>query len=71
MYDVTVPFLINGLKAMSAVLAKGESHCASRKIDPNAILTFRLYPDMFAFVRQVQLVTDFAKGCGARLAFGY
>jgi uncharacterized protein len=27
-----------------------------------------LFPDMFPFVRQVQLATDFAKGMGARLS---
>ena len=37
-------------------------------IDPNALLQFRLFPDMLPFVRQIQIATDFAKGCGARLA---
>ena len=30
-------------------------------------MTARLYPDMFAFTRQVQLTCDFAKNCVGRL----
>jgi hypothetical protein len=32
------------------------------------LLNARLYPDMLAFTRQVQLACDFARGTGARLA---
>ncbi len=56
------------LGALSKVLTKAEAHCEAKKIDPAAILTARLFPDMFHFTRQVQLVTDFAKGAAARLA---
>jgi len=68
MFDSSVPVLINFLKGLSAMLKKAEDHCAARKIDPDALLKARLFPDMFHFTRQVQLVTDFAKGMGARLA---
>lgn len=56
------------LGALSKVLTKAEAHCDAKKIEPSAILTARLFPDMFHFTRQVQLVTDFAKGAAARLA---
>jgi uncharacterized protein len=68
MYDVTVPVLVHGLKSLAAVLKKAKAHCEQRKIDAQALLTFRLFPDMFPLMRQAQLVTDFAKGCGARLS---
>ena len=68
MFDTSVPVLIHFLNGLSAILKKAEAHCEARKIDPNALLQARLFPDMFAFTRQVQLVTDFAKGAGARLA---
>jgi uncharacterized protein len=68
MYDRTVPHLIHGLKSLEALLKKAEAHCEARKINPDALLNFRLFPDMFPFTQQVQLVTDFAKGCGARLS---
>jgi uncharacterized protein len=67
-YDTTVPVLIHNVKAMAKVLHKAESHCDAKKIDKAVMLGMRLAPDMFNLTRQVQLVTDFAKGCGARLA---
>ena len=68
MFDSSVPVLDNSLKNLSLIISKAEAHCAARKIEPEALLTARLYPDMYPFTRQVQLVTDFAKGIGARLA---
>jgi len=68
MFDTSVPVLIHFLKGLSTILKKAEDHCEAKKVDPNAILQARLFPDMFHFTRQVQLVTDFAKGMGARLA---
>lgn len=67
-YDSSVPVLSHFLKGLSAILSKAEAHCDARKIDHAAILQARLFPDMFHFTRQVQLVTDFAKGAGARLS---
>jgi uncharacterized protein len=68
MFENSVPVLDNFLKALAAIVRKAEGHCESKKIDPDALLKARLFPDMFHFTRQVQLVTDFAKGAGARLA---
>ena len=56
------------LKNLSAVMAKAEAHCESKKIDPTVFLTSRLYPDMLPFTAQVQIATDNAKGAAARLA---
>jgi uncharacterized protein len=56
------------LASLSRLLAKAEAHCEAKNIKPEAMLTFRLYPDMFAFVRQVQLACDFAARAAARLA---
>ncbi len=67
-YQASVPAFVRMLEAMKAILVKAEQHIEARKLDPDAILTFRLYPDMFPFTRQVQLSTDFAKGAGARLS---
>lgn len=67
-YASSIAILIHNMKALSAVLKKADAHCEARKIDRNALLQARLFPDMFPLIRQVQLVTDFAKGCGARLS---
>lgn len=56
------------LGGLSGLLDKAEAHCTARNIKPEAILQFRLYPDMFPFVKQVQLACDFAARAAARLA---
>lgn len=68
MYSAFIPVAIRTLQNLSAVLAKGAAHCEARKIDPNAFLTARLYPDMFPLTRQVQIASDTVKGAAARLA---
>jgi hypothetical protein len=68
MYQAAVPPILQILTSVSAILDKAAAHCAARKIDPAALLTYRLYPDMFPLARQVQVMTDQAKGMAARLA---
>ena len=68
MYAASVPVFQQMLGGLSGVLRKAEAHAAERKIEPNALLQARLYPDMFPLLRQVQVAADFAKGCCARLA---
>jgi hypothetical protein len=67
MYQASAPRFVHTLKALSAILAKAEAHCAARKIDPLVLTSARLYPDMFALARQVQIACDTAKGAVARL----
>jgi uncharacterized protein len=68
MFESSVPLFTYFLNALSAILKKAEAHCEAKKIDPEALLAARLFPDMFPLRRQVQLACDFAKGAGARLA---
>ncbi len=68
MYDASVPVFKQILTSLSAILDKAEAHAAEKKIEPNALLQARLYPDMFPLARQVQVACDFAKGASARLA---
>jgi hypothetical protein len=68
MHAHIVPPLDRTLAALAGILARAEAHCEARKIDPQALLTFRLFPDMFPFIRQVQLTCDFAARSAARLA---
>ena len=67
MSGVGVQSFLNTLGALSKILDKAAAHCAAKKIDPAALLTMRLYPDMFTFTRQVQLACDFAKNTIGRL----
>ena len=67
MYTASVPVFQQMLGSLDALLAKAEAHAAERKIDPDALLQSRLFPDMFPLLRQVQIACDFAKGAVARL----
>ena len=68
MYQASAPRFVNTLKSLSALLDKGQAHAEAKKIDPLVLTAARLYPDMFAFARQVQTACDTAKGAMARLA---
>ena len=68
MYQASVPVFERTLKALDVILDKAAAYATERKIDPTVLLTARLYPDMFALTRQVQIATDHAKGASARLA---
>lgn len=68
MYQASVPVFKQMLGALGNVLAKAEAHATARKIEPNALLQARVYPDMFALLRQVQIACDFAKSVSARIA---
>ena len=68
MYRASVPVLARALRNLATVLRKGEAHASARNVDPTVLLGYRLAPDMFALTRQVQIATDTAKGCVARLA---
>jgi hypothetical protein len=67
-YVASVQVFTSQLKAMAGLLAKLDEHCAAEKIDPLVLLNARLAPDMFPFIRQVQIACDFAKGAAARLS---
>jgi uncharacterized protein len=68
MSSASVPVFEIGLNALSALLDKAEAYAKAKSIDPSVLLNTRLFPDMFAFTRQVQSACDQAKNGCARLA---
>jgi hypothetical protein len=68
MYQASVPVFVRMLGNLSTILDKAAKHAEAKKIDPSVFVNARLAPDMFALARQVQIATDSAKGCAARLA---
>ena len=68
MYTASVPVFQQLLGSLDQLLAKAEAHAAERKIDPEALLQARLFPDMFPLSKQVQIACDFARGVSGRLA---
>jgi len=67
-YTTSIPVFKQMLGGLKDVLRMGEAHAIDKKIDPNALLHARLFPDMFNLLRQVQVASDFAKSVSARLA---
>jgi uncharacterized protein len=68
MSQASLPVFEIGLKALASVLDKAEADASAKKIDSSVLLNSRLYPDMFALTRQVQIASDQAKNGSARLA---
>ncbi len=64
----SLPVFEIGLNALVAALDKAAAHAEAKRIDASVLLDWRLAPDMFALVRQVQVATDQAKNGSARLA---
>ncbi|HEY8290309.1 MAG TPA: DUF1993 domain-containing protein [Acetobacteraceae bacterium] len=70
MYSASVPVCTQQLGALVGILDKAAAHCAAKKIDEAALLTDRLYPDMFTLARQIRQATDFGRSTPGRLAGG-
>ena len=66
-YSQSVPAFQQMLLALQAILKQADAQATSRKIEPDALLHARLFPDMFPLIRQVQIAADFARGVSARL----
>lgn len=68
MYQASSKVLSHNLKNLSSVLKTAARDAKARGIEPSVLLNARLAPDMLPLIRQVQISTDHAKGCCARLA---
>jgi hypothetical protein len=68
MYQASAPRFVSILTNLSSILDKAQAHVEARKIDPAALTSYRLFPDMLPMTRQVQIACDGAKGAVARLA---
>jgi hypothetical protein len=67
LYDASLAVFDRQLNQLDGMLDKLAAHCAARNLDPAVFLHARLFPDMFACIRQIQVACDFAKGATARL----
>ena len=68
MYQASIPIMVRALTNLKAILSKAQVWAEEKKIDEKVVLNARLALDMLPFVKQVQIATDNAKGCAARLA---
>lgn len=67
-YQTAVTMTSLRLKALIVLIDKVQVEARANGTDESIILDARLAPDMFPFVRQIQIATDNAKGMACRLA---
>ena len=68
MYDATFRQMKKQLGQLDKWLETAEAYAKQKSFEPNLYLGFRLAPDQFAFVRQIQIVCDTAKLAASRLS---
>lgn len=68
LYDAAIGSYLNGLKNLTALLEKAETHAKGQGADPGRHLESRLVDDMATFTQQIQFASDAAKSGAARLA---
>lgn len=66
-HDLIAVQFSRSLLGLKGLLLKARAHAETRKFDENLFLQLRVAPDMFPFVKQIQITTDGAKGAAARL----
>ena len=62
-YEATAPILLRSLHKLSALLDKG----AASGVPEADLLAARIAPDMLPLTKQIQIISDTAKGAVARL----
>jgi uncharacterized protein len=67
-YSFTIPVFTKTLTALDGLLVKAQAFVAEGNITEEALLNDRIAPDMFPFVKQVQIACDNAKGVATRLS---
>lgn len=67
MHAASVPLFTQMLEALAGVLDKAAAFAAAKKVEPSVLIGARLAPDMLSLARQVQIASDTAKACVARL----
>ena len=61
-YDASIPPMIRSLENLSKIIDKAVAQAKTEDKDPKTLLEARLAPDMHPFTRQIQIVSDTARG---------
>ena len=67
LHSFSVPQVIRILGQVNRWLDKAQEHAEQKKFDLSVLLGSRLAPDQYHFTRQIQSMSDGAKGMAARL----
>jgi uncharacterized protein len=68
MSSATLPICMSNLGSLSHFLDKAQAFVDEKKCDPNALLHYRMAPDMLPFTRQILIACDAAKNGVARIS---
>jgi len=68
MHQISIPVFIRHLNGLAGCMKKTQALYAERKCDEATLVSYRLYPDMFSFARQVQAATDHARNFAGMLS---
>jgi hypothetical protein len=68
MYQVSIPVFVRAMNILSTLLDKAVAHAEENQLDPDSILSARLYEDMYSLTEQIQRASDAAKFGAARLS---
>jgi uncharacterized protein len=68
LFEITVPQFIRTLNNLLTFIEKAEGHAKAKNFDTQILMSSRLAPDMFPFIKQVQIACDTAKLCASRLS---
>lgn len=68
MHSASVPVFTRMFANAQTWLDKAQAHAEARKFDTANYLALRLAPDMLPLSKQIQIASDGAKGCVARLS---
>lgn len=66
-YKTCVQQFTKMLANLQKCLDKLQTHAETKKFEVGNVLTARLAPDQFNFIRQVQIICDTAKFCASRI----
>jgi len=68
MYQISVPIFARHLRGLAKCMTKAQSLYTEKRYDEKTLLNYRLYPDMFNFIMQVQMAIVHSSTCIANLA---
>ncbi len=67
-YDQSIARMSHMLQNLDKIVSRAETYSQAIDIEPSVLLQARLFPTMRNFIFQIQVATDMAKGCAARLS---
>lgn len=68
-FETTITVPLTRLRGLISLIEKIQPQAQEKNISDETILTARLAPDMLPFAKQIQIVSDNAKGMASRMAW--